>query len=468
MQYINAKIFIRMKTLTSLNFLFLIKILAMELILASTIIALTLAIVIILLNKKNTPNAELTQLRIQFQDSAIALAKAEERCILLKEEKDKLYIELQQERQKLADINQSYESTRTYYIAQQEKIVEQKAEIEKLQQKFTKDFELIAGKILEEKTQRFTETNKTNLDQLLNPLKENIKAFEEKVEKVYKSESDERNVLKGEISKLMELNRQISQEAHNLTKALKADSKKQGNWGEIVLDRILEASGLINGESYSKQSGFNDENGNRLLPDVIINLPENKHLIIDSKVSLLAYERLVNCEDDILKSQHLNEHILSIKNHIKNLCSKNYCDLYGINSPDFVLLFIPIESSFAIAVQHDIELFEFAWNKRVVIVTPSTLLATLKTTASIWKQEQQTRNAIDIATKAGALYDKFVGFINDLKKLGESLDRARESYSDAFGKLSTGSGNLIGRVENLKKLGAKTSKQIEERFLIDD
>ncbi len=440
----------------------------MEFILASIIIALTLAIVIILLNKKNAPNAELTQVRIQFQDSAIALAKAEERCLLLKEEKDKLYIELQQERQKLADINQSYESTRTYYIAQQEKIVEQKAEIEKLQQKFTKDFELIAGKILEEKTQRFTETNKTNLDQLLNPLKENIKAFEEKVEKVYKSESDERNVLKGEISKLMELNRQISQEAHNLTKALKADTKKQGNWGEIVLDRILEASGLIKGESYSKQSGFTDENGNRLLPDVIINLPENKHLIIDSKVSLLAYERLVNCDDDNLKSQHLNDHILSIKNHIKNLCSKNYCDLYGINSPDFVLLFIPIESSFAIAVQHDIELFEFAWNKRVVIVTPSTLLATLKTTASIWKQEQQTRNAIDIATKAGALYDKFVGFINDLKKLGENLDRARESYSDAFGKLSTGSGNLIGRVENLKKLGAKTSKQIEEKFLIDD
>ncbi len=440
----------------------------MEFILAPIIIALTLAIVIILLNKKNTPNAELTQLRIQFQDSAIALAKAEERCLLLKEEKDKLYIELQQERQKLADINQSYESTRTYYIAQQEKIVEQKAEIEKLQQKFTKDFELIAGKILEEKTQRFTETNKTNLDQLLNPLKENIKAFEEKVEKVYKSESDERNVLKGEISKLMELNRQISQEAHNLTKALKADTKKQGNWGEIVLDRILEASGLIKGESYSKQTGFTDENGNRLLPDVIINLPENKHLIIDSKVSLLAYERLVNCEDDSLKSQHLSDHILSIKNHIKNLCSKNYCDLYGINSPDFVLLFIPIESSFAIAVQHDIDLFEFAWNKRVVIVTPSTLLATLKTTASIWKQEQQTRNAIDIAVKAGALYDKFVGFINDLKKLGENLDRARESYSDAFGKLSTGSGNLIGRVENLKKLGAKTSKQIEEKFLIDD
>lgn len=430
-------------------------------------VVLIIVLLIVLLKQKNPDNTDQRYLQENNQ-LAISLAKAEERAALLKEEKERLYIELLSERQKLADINQSYESTRTYYIAQQEKITEQKAEIEKLQEKFTKEFELIAGKILEEKTQRFTETNKTNLDQLLNPLKENIKAFEDKVEKVYKSESDERNVLKGEISKLMELNRQISQEAHNLTKALKADSKKQGNWGEVVLDRILEASGLVNGESYSKQSGFSDENGNRLLPDVIIHLPEKKHLIIDSKVSLLAYERLVNCEEDALKAQYLGEHILSIKNHIKNLCSKNYCDLYGINSPDFVLLFIPIESSFAIAVQHDIELFEFAWNKRVVIVTPSTLLATLKTTASIWKQEQQTRNAIDIATKAGALYDKFVGFINDLKRVGDNLDKAKESYSDAFGKLSTGSGNLIGRVENLKKLGAKTTKQIEEKFLIDD
>jgi len=211
--------------------------------------------------------------------------------------------------------------------------------------------------------------------------------------------------------------------------------------------------------------GLADEDGNRYQPDVIVNLPDNKHIVIDSKVSLLAYERLVNCDTDDDRALHLKQHIISIKSHINGLGGKNYHDLYGINSPDFVLLFVPIESSFAIAVQADIELFEFAWNKKVVLVTPSTLLATLKTVASIWKQEQQTRNAIDIATKAGALYDKFVGFINDLKKIGDNIDRAKENYNDAFSKLSSGSGNLIGRVENLRKLGAKTTKVIDQKFI---
>ncbi|WP_207533485.1 DNA recombination protein RmuC [Desertivirga arenae] len=431
-------------------------------------ILIILVIILILLVIRQNLIKSGNHIEKEIQGLQISLAKTEERAFLLKEEKDRLYQELQEERQKLSDINQSYESTKTFYVAQQQKIAEQKADIEKLQDKFTKDFEFIASKILEEKSKRFTETNKLNLDQLLNPLKENIKAFEDKVEKVYKTESDERNVLKGEITKLMELNKQISQEAHNLTKALRSDTKKQGNWGELILDRVLEASGLVKGENFIKQSVFRDEDGGRQLPDVIINLPDKKHLIIDSKVSLLAYERLMNCDDEFEKDQHLNDHIHSIKSHIKNLSSKNYNHLNTINSPDFVLLFIPIESSFAIAIQHDIELFEFAWSKRVVMVTPSTLLATLKTIASIWKQEQQTQNAIEIATKAGALYDKFVGFITDLKRVGESLDKARESYSDAFGKLSSGNGNLVSRVENLRKLGAKTNKQLEEKYLLKD
>lgn len=409
----------------------------------------------------------------------IALAKAEERASnimfektnlaqLYKDEKLQLDNELRLEREKHGETAKALESVRAFLKAQQEKISEQKAEIEALREKFNKDFELIASKILEEKTQKFTEVNKLNLDILLNPLKENIKAFEDKVEKVYKAESDERNVLKGEISKLMDLNKQISEEANNLTKALKADTKKQGNWGEMVLDRILEASGLVLGESYIKQSSFTDENGNRLQPDIVITLPENKHIVIDSKVSLIAYERLVNCDNDEERTIHLKNHLLSLKNHIAGLNAKNYQHLYGINSPDFVLLFVPIESSFAIAVQNDQDLFDFAWNKRVVLVTPSTLLATLKTVASIWKQEQQTRNAIDIAVKAGALYDKFVGFINDLKKIGDNLDKTKDAYNDAFNKLSSGNGNLVGRVETLKKLGAKTAKQIDERFLVEE
>ena len=211
-----------------------------------------------------------------------------------------------------------------------------------------------------------------------------------------------------------------------------------------------------------------DEDGNRFQPDVIINLPDNKHIIIDSKVSLIAYDRLVNCETEEERETYIRQHILSIKSHINGLGGKNYQDLYGINSPDFVLLFVPIESSFVLAIQHDVELFEFAWNKKVVMVTPSTLLATLKTVASIWKQEQQTKNAIDIATKAGALYDKFVGFITDIKKIGDNLDRSKEAYNEAFGKLSTGSGNLVGRVEVLRKLGAKASKQIDQKFIEEE
>ncbi len=451
----------------------------MEVIYIGLILILLVFILLVFLKGSASLKKDVASLKAENEQLKIDLAKAEERfgnvwqekentVYVLRQELQKLQSELHQERQNLASVNLSYESTRVYIKTQQEKIAEQKDEIEKLHIKLSKDFELLANRILEEKTQKFTEVNRFNLDLLLNPLKENIRSFEEKVEKAYSTESAERNVLKGEIIKLIELNKQISDEANNLTKALKADSKKQGNWGEVVLDRILEASGLIAGESYSKQASFTDENGNRLQPDVVVNLPDDKHLIIDSKVSLIAYNRLVNCETDSDRLSYLNDHITSIKNHIKNLCSKNYCDLYGVNSPDFVLLFIPIESSFAIAVQHDIELFEFAWNKRVVIVTPSTLLATLKTISSVWKQERQTRNAIDIATRAGALYDKFVSFLNDLKRVGESLDKARDAYGDAFNKLSSGNGNIVSKIEALKKLGAKASKQIDSRYIVEE
>ncbi|WP_407426956.1 DNA recombination protein RmuC [Arcticibacter sp.] len=432
-----------------------------------------------LLYRQRSNVSSVTDLKLKADQLTTELARYEERYLyakqeketlthILRQEQERIFDELQAERQRVTDLSHLYESSKAYLQAQQEKIAEQKEEMALLQTKFNKDFELIANKILEEKSLKFTEVNRFNIDALLSPLKENIKLFEQKVDRVYKSESDERNVLKGEISKLMELNKQISEEASNLTRALKADTKKQGNWGEVILDRILEASGLILGESYVKQTSFTDEDGNRLQPDVVVTLPDNKHMIIDSKVSLIAYDRLVNCETDIERAGFLNDHITSIKAHIKNLCSKNYCDLYGINSPDFVLLFVPIESSFAVAVKHDLELFEYAWSRRVVIVTPSTLLATLKTISSVWKQEQQTRNAIDIATKAGALYDKFVGFTNDLRKIGDKLDDAKSAYADAFGKLSSGSGNLVGRVETLKKLGAKASKRLDPKFMVEE
>lgn len=342
---------------------------------------------------------------------------------------------------------------------------QQHAELSQVREQFNKDFELIAARILEEKTQKFTETNRSNLDLLLSPLKDNIRSFEEKVEKVYKAESDERNMLKGEISKLMELNKQISEEAGNLARALKSDTKKQGNWGEIVLERILEASGLKEGESYLRQSSFASAGGGKSQPDIVVMLPDKKHVIIDSKVSLVAYERLVNCETEEDRQLHLKDHLLSVRQHVSGLGSRDYQNLADISSPDFVLLFLPIESSFAIAVQNDVDLFEYAWNRKVVIVTPSTLLATLRTIASLWKQEQQTRNALEIATRAGALYDKFAGFVQDMKGIGNSLDASKKHFASAMNKLSEGDGNLMNRVETLEKLGARVKKQLDKKMI---
>ena len=406
----------------------------------------------------------------------ITLAKAEERVFnislekehitdLLKQEQQRLIDELQSERDRLADANRELESTRSFYIAEKEKLAEQKVSYEQSQQKLNKDFELIANKILEEKSSRFVEQNKTNLDLILNPLKENIKAFEDKVEKVYKAESDERNILKGVISELQIQSKLIQEDANNLTKALKGDNKRQGNWGEVILEKVLERSGLVRDQEYRIQASHVSAEGGRYQPDVVIDLPDDKHLIIDAKVSLVAYERSVSADTDEAREGYVKAHLASIKNHIQELSSKNYQDLYKINSPDFVLLFVPIESSFSIAVQKDAELFNFAWDRRVVIVSPSTLLATLRTIASIWKQERQNRNVMEIARLSGTMYDKFVGFVNDLENIGKHIKNGQDAYDKAINKLSDGSGNLVNTSEKIKKLGAKATKQIDIKYL---
>ena len=398
----------------------------------------------------------------------ISKAKAEERADNLKAEADKLQKELESEREKLTEAMKSLESSRSYLRAQQEKIDEQKAEIRNNQEKFNKDFELIASRILDEKTKKFTEENRTNLDIILNPFKENIKAFEEKVEKVYKAESDERNVLKGHINQLIEQSNLMNLETQNLTKALKGDNKKQGNWGEMILERVLERSGLVKDQEYRIQASHQSSEGGRFQPDVVIDLPDDKHLIIDAKVSLIAYERLVNSETDIDRDLFTKQHIASIRNHIQELSSKNYSELYKINSPDFVMLFVPIESSFGIAVQKDAELFNFAWDKRVVIVSPSTLLATLRTIASMWKQERQNRNVMEIARLSGEMYDKFIGFVGDMEGIGKNLKLSQDAYDKALNKLSSGRGNLSITAEKIKKLGAKTGKQLDQKFINED
>ncbi|MBB6129436.1 DNA recombination protein RmuC [Mucilaginibacter lappiensis] len=422
---------------------------------------------------------ELNRLRNEQDLLKINLAKAEEKgsiissekeniIQLLKDEKTRLLDELLFERTQLAQSNQQLESVKSYYQSQQEKLQEQKVEVEQIRKQFQREFENVAEKLLKEKSKEFIDVNRNNLEMILTPLKENLKAFEDKVEKVYNMEAAERNTLKGVITQLMDLNKQISDEAQNLTKALKGDNKKQGNWGEVILERVLERSGLLRDQEYRVQAAMQTVDGTRYQPDVIIDLPDDKHLVIDSKVSLIAYERLVNADTEEDRKLFAKAHIESIRAHINGLSSKKYHDLYKINSPDFVLLFVPIESSFSIAVQLDGELFNYAWDKKVVIVSPSTLLATLRTIASMWKQERQNRNVLEIARLSGDMYDKFVGFLGDMDSIGRNINQTQSAYNTALNKLSEGRGNLTTTAEKIKKLGAKADKQIDQKFIGED
>jgi DNA recombination protein RmuC len=412
-------------------------------------------------------DGEQLRLKLGISEEKVKSAYAEKESItqLLKEENIKLADQLLFERQELAQVSQTLESTRAYYKAQQEKLHEQKLEIEQTRQHFQREFENVAEKLLKEKSREFLDVNKTNLDHILSPLKENIKAFEDKVDKVYNMEAADRNTLKGVITQLMELNKQISSEAQNLTKALKGDNKKQGNWGEFILEKVLERSGLVKDREYRIQANHQAQDGTRFQPDVVIDLPDDKHLIIDSKVSLIAYERLVNCETEEDRKLHARAHVESLRSHVQGLSAKNYHDLQKINSPDFVMLFVPIESSFSFAVQLDADLFNDAWDKRVVIVSPSTLLATLRTIASMWKQERQNRNVMEIARLSGEMYDKFVGFLTDMDGIGRNLKLSQDAYDKAINKLSDGRGNLTITAEKIKKLGAKANKQIENKYI---
>lgn len=449
-------------------------------VLIAAVVILLVAVVLFLKKPAAVPGSispeEFAQLKNENASLGISLARAEERAVNLALERDKADKLLQDERirydhltstlnqELLAEKNRMAKAEEAFK-AQRDRLAEQERTIQEIQQKFQLEFQNIANKLLDEKSQKFVETNRNSLDVLLNPLKENIKAFEEKVEKVYNAEAAERNTLKGVITQLMDLNKQISDEAQNLTKALKGDSKKQGNWGEVILEKVLESSGLVKDREYRVQVSLTAPDGSRLQPDVIIDLPDDKHIIVDSKVSLIAYERLVNCETEDERRLYSRGHIESIRNHVLGLSSKNYHDLYQINSPDFVLLFVPIESSFSFAVQLDADLFSDAWDKKVVIVSPSTLLATLRTIASIWKQERQNRNVLEIARLSGTMYDKFAGFVSDMESIGKSIKSTQSAYEGAMNKLTEGAGNLTITAEKIKKLGAKANKQIDQKYI---
>ncbi|BDU23319.1 DNA recombination protein RmuC [Flavobacterium sp. GSB-24] len=342
---------------------------------------------------------------------------------------------------------------------------EQKNEINELQEKFTKEFENLANKILEEKSAKFTEQNSENMKNILLPLQDKIHVFEQKVDQTHKESIDYHAALRQQILGLSEMNAQMSKETLNLTKALKGDSKMQGNWGELVLERVLEKSGLEKGREYEVQQSFTNSEGNRVFPDVVINLPDGKKMIVDSKVSLAAYEKWINEESELLKIDYLKEHVNSIRRHVEQLGSKNYHDLYQIESPDFVLLFIPMEPAFAIALNEDPALYTKAFDRNIVIVTPSTLLATLRTIDSMWSNQKQQENAFEIARQAGALYDKFEGFVSDLVRIGNKIKDTKTEYESAMNKLVDGKGNLITSVERLKKMGAKAKKSLPENII---
>ena len=382
----------------------------------------------------------------------------------LKENLTKIEIDREDIRREKEFLNQELARKNTEYDNLQQLNLKRDEELARQQEQLRKDFELLANKILEEKSEKFTLQNKENIKNILTPLQEKIQGFEKKVEDSQKESISMHSALKEQLSGLKDLNQQMTKEATNLTRALKGDSKMQGNWGELVLERVLEKSGLEKDREYFVQQSFNRPDGTRVLPDVVLHLPDNKKMIIDSKVSLTDYERYVNAED-IERPQFLKSHVSSIRKHVDQLSEKNYQDLYDIESPDFVLMFIPIEPAFAIAINEDSSLYNKAFEKNIVIVTPSTLLATLRTVDTMWNNEKQQQNAIEIARQAGALYDKFEGLVTDLTGVGKKIDAAKSDYSSAMNKLVDGRGNLISSVEKLKKLGAKAKKALPESII---
>jgi DNA recombination protein RmuC len=403
---------------------------------------------IALTSQNNTLKEQLENNKIAFEKQLLVANNEKE---TIRNEKDSLAIQLSK---KEVDFENLWERNK-----------EQKDEVEKLQEKFTKEFENLANKILEEKSNKFTEQNKENMKNILTPLQDKIHLFEKKVEDTHKESIDYHAALRQQIIGLSKMNEQMSKETINLTKALKGDSKMQGNWGELVLERVLEKSGLEKDREYYVQQSHTNDDGQRVFPDVVINLPDGKKMIVDSKVSLTAYEKYINEEDDSLKNGYLKEHVNSIKRHVEQLGEKNYHDLYQIESPDFVLLFIPIEPAFAVALNEDLSLYNKAFEKNIVIVTPSTLLATLRTIDSMWTNQKQQENAYEIARQAGALYDKFEGFVADLIKVGNKIKDTKTEYDNAMNKLVDGKGNLITSVEKLKKMGAKAKKSLPESIL---
>lgn len=373
--------------------------------------------------------------------------------------------ELYEHRQKTLQLSNRIAAQDQQIAGYQEKLQDQKQELLTLQDKFKTEFKNLANELLEEKSRKFTALNEEKIGLLLNPLKEKITDFRAKIEETYTQEVRERTSLKKEIEHLLRLNQQVSEDAIRLTNALKGDSKVQGDWGEVQLEMILTKAGLTKGIHYTCQSSFTDENGRQKRPDYIIHLPEEKNLILDAKVSLTAYNSYFNAENTSGQTRYLREHVESVRQHIKTLSEKNYQHLYQINQPDYVIMFVPIEPALSVVMQEEKNIFEKCLERNIVLVSTSTLLATLRTISYIWKQENQKKNVVKIAQESGKLYDKFANFVEDLQSIGKQLDAAQKSYDGAMNKLVDGRGSLIKKVEKIRKLGASTSKTISPHLL---
>jgi DNA recombination protein RmuC len=409
--------------------------------------------------------AGLEDSRRQAETLNAAKSAAEERSRIMEERLQLLQAEMKAREDQIVELNSNLSRKVTENEGLNEKMFSLKKETEQLQEIFRNEFKNLANEILEEKTRKFTEQNKTKLEEILKPLGEKIRDFEKKVEDTYDKESKQRFSLEKEIKNLAELNQQISKEASNLTHALKGQTKTQGNWGEIILESILEKSGLVCDREYFIQPSYTNEHGKRLQPDVVIKYPGDRSLVVDSKVSLLAYERYASSENREDQEKALKEHLLSVRNHINDLSGKSYQDLYQLKSLDFVLLFMPVEPAYLIAMQAEPDIWSYAYERRVLLISPTNLIAALRMISNLWRVEYQNKNAIEIARQSADLLAKFVGFVEDLQDVGKKLEATRESYDASMNKLTTGKGNLIRRTEKIKELGAKPSKEIPRSLL---
>ena len=406
--------------------------------------------------KKSTPDEQKAQLQLKME-----LAQT----VLLEKNLKELDHLLKIERTKTEKLNTENATLSANFLNLQKKLDTEKKELGELHNKFSLEFKNLANDIFEEKSKRFTDQNKNNLGEILTPLKERIQKFEQQVTLNNKESIQWNTALKEQLKNMTALNKQMTAETENLTRALKGDTKAQGNWGEILLESILEKVGLTKNVHYFKEHNLKAENGSNQRLDYILKLPDEKCLVIDSKVSLTAYARYTEEEDNEKKVEQLKLHMDSILTHIKTLSARNYQNLHQIKQPDYVMMFVANEPALVIALQQDNQLYEKALDKNIVLVSTSTLLATLRTISYIWKQDSQTRNAIEIARQAGAMYDKFSAFTNDLIKVGSNLKTTQSNYEEAMKKLSEGKGNLVNRAENLKKLGAKSTKNLDPRII---